>query len=169
MDILNIVSTRGKDDEPVCELTWGPLQWYAPVPAVRETAMDLTTCAAYADMMMTLVDDAGLPASVVANFTSAILSTKCDKPYFGTLETITLLPAGSTSRHESVVLLKRGSMKGELLAGEACTMALHWLEIAEATESDQLISEALDGTGVGQLQTDAIFRYLRELRAHGHQ
>jgi hypothetical protein len=34
-DILTITSTRGPDDEPVCELAWKGDHWYAPVADVR--------------------------------------------------------------------------------------------------------------------------------------
>ena len=43
-------------------------------------------------------------------------------------------------------------------------MAVRFLEVAEATESDQVVSEALRGAGVDQAQQDRIFGYLQQLR-----
>lgn len=116
-------------------------------------------------MMMTLVTDAGLPPQVVSDFASVMLSKDRDKPYFGTLETVTLLPAGSSSRGKALVLLKRGSIKGELFASEARAMALQWLAAAEATESDHLVTEAMDALGAGPDLQESVFAYLRQLRA----
>jgi hypothetical protein len=62
-----------------------------------------------------------------------------------------------------VVLIGRGSKRGLVNAREARSMALQWLEAAEATESDQLVSEALRGTGLED-SADRVFGYLRELR-----
>ena len=164
-DGIWIQSTRGPDDEPVCEVTWGPIQCYADVADVRETAIDLVTCAAYAEMMMTLVTRVGLSAAVVSQFTTELLDGR-DKRYFGTKATMTMLPAGSTKRGAALVLLKRGSMEGELSPDEARTMALAWLSVAEATESDQLVSEALAATSAG-VDQERLFGYLRELRRDG--
>lgn len=162
-DGIWIVSTRGPDDEPVCEITWGPLQYYAPVDDVRETAIDLVTCAAYAEMMMTLITRVKLPADVVSKFTTELLSGR-DKRYFGAKTTITLQPAGSSKRRQALVLLKRGSVDGALSPDEARVMALQWLAAAEATESDQLVSEALRATGIDAGGEEKLFGYLRELR-----
>jgi len=163
-DDIWIQSTRGPDDEPVCEITWGPLQYYAAVDDVRATAIDLVTCAAYAEMMMTLIIRVKLPAAVVSQFTTDLLSGS-DKRYFGAKTTMTLLPAGSSKRREALVLLKRGSAQGALSPDEARKMALYWLAVAEATESDQLVSEALRATGADSGAQDKLFGYLRELRS----
>ena len=159
-----IESTRGPDDEPACLITWGPLQCYPTVAEVRETAIDLVTCAAYAEMMMTLVLKAGLPAATVSQFASDLLSGG-DKRYFGTKATLTMLPAGSSKRREAFVLLKRGSLEGSVSPAEARTMALYWLAVAEATESDQLVSEALRATGTDDAGQEKLFGYLRKLRS----
>ncbi len=158
-----IQSTRGPDDEPACEITWGPIQCYAPVGDVRETALDLVTCAAYAEMMMTLITEVGLPANVVSQFTSDLLSGH-GRTYFGAKTTMTMMPAGSSKRREALVLLSRGSMRGALSPHEARAMALRWLAVAEATESDQLVSEALRVTGSDEAAQEKLFGYLRELR-----
>lgn len=163
-----IKSTRGPDDEPVCEITWGPLQYYAPVADVRETAIDLVTCAAYAEMMMTLIVRAGIPLEIVQQLTTDLLSGT-GRRMFGTPATMELLPAGGSSkrskRRHALVLLKRGSMDYSLSSDEARTMALHWLETAEGTESDQLVGEALRATGMpGEVQ-ESVFGYLRALRS----
>jgi hypothetical protein len=162
-EIIWIESTRDPDGEPVCGLTWGPLQFYAPVEDVRQTALDLVTCAAYSEMMMTLIVKVGLGADVVSQFTSDLLSG-AGRFFFGAKTTITMLPAGSSKRREALVLLSRGSMRGAVSPDEARAMALRWLAVAEATESDQLVSEALRATGADEAATEKLFGYLRELR-----
>jgi hypothetical protein len=158
-----IKSTRGPDDEPVCEITWGPLQWYAPVADVRETAIDLVTCAAYAEMMMTLIVEAGFPPEIVQQLTTDLLSGT-GRRMFGTPATMELMPAGSSKRKQALVLLKRGAMEGMKTPEDAREMALAWLQVAEGTESDQLVSEALRGTGVPADVQERLFGYLRHLR-----
>jgi hypothetical protein len=158
-----IESTRGPDDEPCCLITWSKLQFYASVEDVRQTALDLVTCAAYSEMMMTLIVKAGLGADVVSAFTSDLLSG-AGRSFFGAKTTLTLLPAGSSRRREALVLLSRGSMRGAVSPDEARAMALRWLAVAEATESDQLVSEALRATGADEAATEKLFGYLRELR-----
>ena len=163
-DSIWIESTRGPDDEPCCLITFGPLQAYASVDDVRTTALDLITCAAYSELMMTMVVKVSLSAGVVSRFATELLSG-AGRSYFGAKTTLTLLPAGSTRRREALVLLKRGSQAGELSPDEARAMALRWLAVAEATESDQLVSEALRATGSDEAGTEKVFGYLRELRS----
>ncbi|HEY0933726.1 MAG TPA: hypothetical protein VGD91_08290 [Trebonia sp.] len=57
-----------------------------------------------------------------------------------------------------------GKKRGTVLAAEARSMALQWLETAEGTESDQLLSEALRSTGVDRGRQDRVFGCLKELR-----
>ena len=164
-----IVSTRDPDGEPVCEMTWGPLQWYAPVADVREAALDLMTCAAYAEMMKQMITEAGLPPAVVEQFTTHLLRDR-EKRYFGARTVMELMPAGAVKRTSgqrlAVVLLKRGTMNEMLYAEHARTEALAWLAVAEATESDQLVSEALRATGIAdQEDQERLFGYLRQLRS----
>jgi hypothetical protein len=163
-DSIWIESTRGPDDEPCCLITFGPLQAYASVEDVRTTALDLVTCAAYAELMMTMVVKLSLSADVVSRFTTDLLSG-AGRRFFGAKTTLPLTPAGSTKRREALVLLKRGSQAGELSPDEARAMALRWLAVAEATESDQLVSEALRATGMDGAGQEKVFGYLRELRA----
>lgn len=165
-EALWIESTRGPDDEPACLLTWRPLQWYADVAAVRETAADMVTCAAYADMMMELVR-IGLPPGTVSGFATSLLAGR-DKRFFGTKDTVTLTPAGSSKRREALVLLQRGSRKGAVTSAEARGMASQWLGAAEATESDQLVTEALRACGADEGMQERVFGYLRKLRPAGH-
>lgn len=162
-DSIWIESTRGPDDEPCCLITFGPLQAYASVDDVRTTALDLITCAAYSELMMTMVVKVSLSADVVSRFATELLSG-AGRSYFGAKTTLTMLPAGSTRRREALVLLKRGSQAGELSPDEARAMALRWLAVAEATESDQLVSEALRATGSDEAAAEKLFGYLRELR-----
>jgi hypothetical protein len=162
-DTISIESTRGPDDEPACLITWGALQCYASTGDVRQTAIDLVTCAAYAEMMMTLVIKVKLPADTVSRFATDLLSG-AGRSYFGAKTTVTMLPAGSSRRQEAYVLLKRGSREAALSPDEARDMALAWLVAAEATESDQMVSEALRATGSDDVAQERLFGYLRKLR-----
>ena len=93
-------------------ITWSGLQFYAPVEDVRTTALDLITCAAYAELMMTMVVKVSLSADVVSRFATELLSG-AGRSYFGAKTTLTMLPAGSTRRREALVLVKRGSQAGD--------------------------------------------------------
>ena len=157
-----IQSTRDPDGEPVCELTWDAIQWYAPVEDVRQTATDLVTCAAYAEMMILLVTTVGLPADAVSAVMTDLLAQTGRREEFGTADTIRLTPAGSSKRRESLVLLRRGSQKAAVNAAEARDMARAWMSAAEATESDQLVAEAFRATQTGD--PARLFGYLRKLR-----
>lgn len=165
LDVLTITSTRGPDDEPVCGLEWHGERWHAPVADVRETALDLVTCAAYAEMMMQLQKDLRLPPSTVSAFMSELFASQGRKR-FGCPSTIDLMPAGDSRKSAPVVLLKRKrtGRQGVVDAPEARKMALRWLVTAEGTESEQLISEAMRGAGIGPDATEKVFGYLRELR-----
>jgi hypothetical protein len=158
-------STRGPDDAPVCLFTFGTHQSYPPVADVRATALDLVTCAAYAEMMLELTVTVKIPPEVVGRFTTALLQAQ-DRQVFGTKATLTMLPAVTVPPHRKpYVLLKRGSRQAALTAGEARQMALAWLSVAEATESDQLVSDALDAIDVPDEIQAMLFAYLHVRRS----
>jgi hypothetical protein len=165
---LWITSIRGPDDEPVCQLTWHGQDWYPTVAEVRETALDLFTCAAYAEMMRQMIAEAGLPPGVVEQFMMHLLRDRA-KRYFGAKGTVELMPAGAvrkaTGQRVALVLITRGGHETEGVSPDkARTMGLGWLAVAEATESDQLVTEALTGLGVDRRVQERLFGYLLELR-----
>jgi hypothetical protein len=159
-----IQSCRG-GEPPSCTIKWDPLEFYAPVADVRVTAIDLVTCAAYAEMMMKLVG-LGMPPQQVSAFTTDLLSDS-KRRMFGTATTIKLLPAGSSKRREAIVLLKRGNMEGAVSPAEARDMALAWLEAAEASESDALVSQAVEQAFPDLAPAEELFAALRKLRGAG--
>ena len=161
--MLTIGSTRGPDDEPVCELAWAGSSWYAPVADVRTAALDALSCAAYAEMLMLLAGKLKLPGPTASALITDLLRST-GRTRFGTKSTVGLLPAGSTKTGEASVLITRGNTRGSVSAEEARKMALRWLVTAEGTESDQLLSEALRGAGIGADTTGRVFGYLQELR-----
>jgi hypothetical protein len=163
-EMLRITSTRGPDHEPVCMLSWGPLQWYAPVADIREAALDLLDCAAYAEFMMVLVVTVKLPPDVVSRATGEMLAGR-DKPYFGTKTTVTMTSAGDSKRRQPLVLLKRGSHDGAVTPARAREMALAWLETAAGTDTDQLLSAALREAQIGEDQQDMLFALMMQMRA----
>lgn len=160
-----IESTRGPGQAPVCLVTIGPYQCYPPVADVRQVALDLVTCAAYAEMMLELaVGRAKITAEVVAQFVTDLLARQ-DRKFFGVRQVLTMLPAASTRRREAAVILHRGTWDGMLSAVEAREMALHWLAAAEATESDRLVSDALDAAGINSDRQAMLFAYLSAQRS----
>lgn len=168
-DTIWIISTRDPDGEPVCQLTWAGQDWYAPVADVRQTALDLVTCAAYAEMMREMIVGAQIPLKVVEAFTTSLLRSGGRTRAYGTAATMDIIPAGAmhkpTGQRQAVVLLARGRLDGMLTADEARTMAGAWLAAAEATESDQLVAEAFRATQRGNdAGLDRLFGYLRKLR-----
>jgi hypothetical protein len=171
-DTIWITSTRGPDDEPVCELSWGGERWYAPVADVRQTAMDLVSCAAYAEWIHLLITRVGLPPAAVESVTLDLMRIGGRTRDHGTDATISLFPASGTVRatgkREPRVILRRGDTDGMLTIAEAREMARDWMATAEATESDQLVAEAFRATQPGNdAGLDRLFGYLRKLRDHG--
>jgi hypothetical protein len=159
---LWIESTSDPDGEPVCLLTWGPLQWPAPADKVRAAAADLMACAAYAEMAVEMAGTLKLDGPLVSRVLAAVINGT-GRAKFGNDETVVLLPGGSTKTATPYVLLRRGSRRGDLTAREARSMALQWLEVAEGTESDQLVAEALRSAGMDREARERVFGYMKEL------
>lgn len=180
-ETIRIASTRDPDGEPVCELAWGQKHWYAPVADVRRTALDLVTCAAYAEMMREMILKAGIPPSTVEAFATSLLrgvGRRQSQPWsgggFGAATTMDLIPASGihkpTGERLACVLLACSGMDGMLTADEAREMAGIWLATAEATESDQLVAEAYRATHRGNdAGLTTLFGYLRKLRGRTDQ
>jgi hypothetical protein len=170
-DVIWIASVRDPDGQPVCELTWGDQTWCAPVADVRQTAVDLLSCAAYAEWIHLLVTKVGLPPADVKEITLDLMRIGGRTRDHGTDATVDLVPASGTrddGGRESVVLLRRGDTTGMISLGAAREMAMHWLAAAEATESDQLVAEAYRAVRRGDdAGLDRLFGYLRKLRNHG--
>lgn len=168
---ITIESTRDRHGHGrACLLRWGAREWYATVADVRATAMDLFTCAAYADMIGVLLQAASPPA-LVLKLSQAMLAGRRPR-YFGTPRTLYLLPAGSSARGEGCVLLSQhnrfGQGKADAFLGpdEARIMGRAWLETAEASESDTLFSSVLERAGwLSPEDLDALFGLLAEMRA----
>lgn len=171
-DTIWIISTRGPDDEPVCELSWAGQRWHAPVADVRQTAMDLVSCAAYAEFIHLSMTKLGLPPATVEAVTLDLMRAGGRTRDHGTDATIDVFPASGTVRvtgkREPRLILKRGDLDGMVTITEARQMAADWMAAAEATESDQLVAEAFRAALPGyDAAADRLFGYLRELRDHG--
>jgi hypothetical protein len=158
-----ISSTRGPDDEPVCLLTFGPHQEYPSTEDVRRTALELIIAAADAEACL-LLSALGLPANVITGFTEDLLRKRGQKIY-GSRNTVLLAPAASTKKRRAYVVLRKGETEGLLLASEARSMARQWFEAAEATESDQIVGEALRScTEISEDAVAAVYKYMAALR-----
>lgn len=170
-DAIWITSARSPDNAAaVCELRWGPREWYAPVTAVRQTAEDLFTCAAYADLIAELLR-IGLETTLISQMTTAMLRSRQPK-YFGSPDTLFVLPGGSSKRKQGVVMLARRNLShaGQADAGltpdEARAMGRHWLAAAEASEADTLFGTVLARAGwMTAPELDALFSLLVDTRA----
>lgn len=160
------MSGRDPDGSPTCLLQWGGSEWTASVHDVRQTALDLVTCAAYAEVMMHLMRKLDLPAPVLSQMFTEILSSSTDRPMFGTPATFAMSPAGSSTTRQGCVAFVRGRLQGTVTPATAREMAMQWLGAAEASESDQLVVEALRTAGhATPEQIDGLFRYLQALRS----
>jgi hypothetical protein len=85
--------------------------------------------------------------------------------FFGAKTTFTMTPASANSGRTAVVVMQRGKWDGLVTAAEARDMALAWLSVAEATESDQLVSGALDAAGLSGDTQAMIFALLSAQRS----
>jgi hypothetical protein len=165
-------SLRAVDGGPAhCLFRWRGLEWYAPVGDVRATAFDLVECAIYAELMMLLVAKVGLPAHVVSRL-AADLAEKASpgRRFWGRKSTMQLTPVGSSKTGDAAVLVRRGSRSMPVPPQDARRMAGDWLAAAEASESDQVVAEALSAAGLsGEGWVDGFFAQLRLLRGAAGQ
>jgi hypothetical protein len=146
-----------------CQISWANREWLADVEAVRTTAEDLFTCAAYADLIGELIR-LGMGADHISGMLGSMLVGR-DRRYFGDKSTLILTPGGSTAHKAGVVVVKRGSLVGELSPEEAQKMGRNWLATAEASEADTLFSEVLRRAGwMGGPELDALFGLLHDIR-----
>lgn len=169
-EAIYIESTRDPTGAgAACLLRWGVVEKYAPVADVRQTAEDLMTCAAYADLVGELLR-VGLDGQLIVEMTQAMLHQRQPK-FFGAMTTLFLLPAGSSARKQGMVLLARrdlfhqGKADACVTPDEARTMARYWLTAAEASEADTLFGAVLERSGWMQAaELDALFGLLKDIR-----
>jgi hypothetical protein len=163
-----IVSVRSKLGEPAsCMIEWGSWQGYAGADAVIETAEDLFTCAAWADVIGELLR-LGMVPDQIAQMVSYALRDR-PKRFFGHKNTVSLIPGASSDRKQGAVIVKRGSTSAYLMPQEARTMARNWLQCAEASDSDCLVDEALEELALlNRTERDRVFSYMRAVRDRKH-
>lgn len=173
-DTIFIESIRDPRGGTVCLLRWGAREWYAPVADVRQTAEDLFTLAAYADMIGELLR-IGLPGPTIVQLTQSMLRNRRPR-HFGTTRTLFLLVGGSSQRKAGAVLLAQrdlfhlGKADAQLDPAEARTMGRTWMAAAEASESDTLFSNVLENAGWMQpTEMDALFGLLNDIRSGNAQ
>jgi hypothetical protein len=78
------------------------------------------------------------------------------------------LPGASSFRKAGAVILKRGSHQGAVDPAEARTLGRQWFEVAEATESDSLVDEALTSLGLlNATERTRVFGYMKAVRDKG--
>lgn len=175
-DFIYIESTRNADSrsaanpETACLLRWREAEWYAPVAAIRQTAEDLCTCAAYADLIGELLQ-VGLEPEIMNQMVSGMLRHRRPR-YFGGPDTVFMLPAGSSARKQGMVLLSkqnrfhRNVADGLVMPDAARAMARVWLAAAEASDADTLYSAVLVRSGwLSVTETDALFALVNDIRA----
>ena len=159
-----------------CILSWGPLEWYAPVEDVVVTARDLMTCAAYADLTGDMLRIGLEPGNVQVMLQSVLPKALGGrKPVqdgmLGMPSTIGVLPGGSSEKKAGIVMLKRGAqMSGSVTPDGARVMAQHWMEAAVAARHDELVGMTLAdvwGVDVGPDGIDAVLSYMSSMRDLG--
>lgn len=164
--VITIVAGRDPDSSPTCRISWQGQDWIADLDLVRATAVDLFTVASWADVMMHVTVKLGLDPHTASEFTGDLIVSQTGRRAWGYDETLALLPVGSTKGKRGLVLIRRGRLHGVVTTNEARQMGLAWLLTAEAAESDQLLVEALrTAGGMSPERIEALFAYLRELRA----
>lgn len=165
---IYITSAADPDAPTECLISWRGLDWRASAEDVRCTAVDLFTMAAWADMMMFLMAKIGLDPGTMTAMMSDLLSQvahRDGRKMFGTTSTFSLMPVGSSKTGRCSVLLERHGRRVAVDTEEARGMGLQWLEAVEASESDQLVAEALRAAGgMSPERIQGLFAYLRELR-----
>lgn len=165
-DVVHIQSLRSNDvaNPAPIQIEWRGWQGFASVEAVRQTAEDLFTCAAWANALEALLK-LGMDGQTSAQFVSAAMVGR-GREYFGHPDTLDLLPGASSFRKAGAVILKRGSHQGAVDPAEARTMGRQWFEVAEATESDSLVDEALTSLGLlNATERTRVFGYMKAVRA----
>jgi hypothetical protein len=163
-----IESTRGPDDEPVCQLTYtaGPDRHrsHPSVADVRATAADLVITAADAEACV-LLAGLGLDAGTITAFAEDLLRRRGRKSY-GARSTVLLGPAASTKTGRAWVRIRPSAGDGMLTPDEARQMARDWFEVAAGTEADQMLAEALRAcTAVTPDEEETLYAYMGALRA----
>lgn len=165
-----IESTRALKDQPAaCLMRWDGVERYVPNEDVRQTAEDLMTCAAYADLIEQLLQ-IGLEPDYLGPLMTDIVSKRQPK-YFGTPRSLFLLPGGSSERKKGVVMLghrnlfHQGKSDGYVFPDKARSMARQWMTAAEAAESDTLFDKVLRRAGwLGDGELQAVFELLYDIR-----
>ena len=159
---------------PVCRVQWDDLTLTPSVYAVMATAIDMYTCAAYADVLIGLMRS-GIPPNDTARLATFMLSNygkEHGRHYLGHKETFTMLPAGSTTDKTSAVVLRRGSKHSRLNTAQTREIASHWLQAATVSQQDSLVASSVMAIGdnlqeQAQLAT-AIMSKMRETRGPGY-
>ncbi|MFJ9719898.1 hypothetical protein ACIRPQ_28900 [Streptomyces sp. NPDC101213] len=163
--------------KPTCLIQWGELEWYAEAQAVYQTAEDLMTCAAYADLFAALLK-LGLDGEMVQRMSQEMMmdafrhrtaSIAATGGMLGSAETIGVMPGASSKAKAGVVMLQRGKRTGSLSPGGAREMAKKWMQTAGATEHDELVALTLeDLLGAGEMnQVNAFIGYMASMRELG--
>lgn len=170
-DAIHIHSLRARNGAPAkCSVTWDGLDRFPSVEDVRQTAEDLFTCAAYADLIGKLLR-MKLDGTVVTDLIQSMFLNRQPR-YFGAPSTLFILPGGSSSRGCGVVLLAKldqfhkGEADTSLSPDEARAMGREWLTAAEASEADTLFSTVIKRswhTPAGDV--DALFDLIAEIRS----
>ncbi|MFD8335604.1 hypothetical protein ACFV42_23535 [Streptomyces solisilvae] len=163
--------------KPSCIIQWGELEWYAEAAKVYQTAEDLMTCAAYADLFASLLK-LGMDGPTIQQMSQHMLMEAFEARksgiaatggMLGTEETIGAIPGANSKAQAGVVLLQRGTRTGAVSPAGARQMAQHWMQAAGVTEHDELVALTLgDLLGAGEEhQVDSFIGYMASMRGLG--
>lgn len=163
-EIIRIVSLRDERQfGTACLIGWRGTEWYASTAYVRQTAHDLMLSATVASLGATLAADLGLEHDVTASLLGSLLSKQGVKQ-LGSKHTFLLTPGVDTKRGVGAVQIKRGTNHTNISADVAREMAGHWMESAEASESDTIVHRLLQNGGMDSETLNQLFLAMQAVR-----
>jgi hypothetical protein len=147
-----------------CRITWGAWEGYVDLAAVRATARDLLTAAAWADTA-TALGRWGLKKEMVTAMLIDIQGRPGGRP-----ETLMIGPGTERKTGAGMVVLWRGEFedaasRAGLTPDGAREMAENWLSVALAAEQDTIFDDVLDNlAGLDADQRYRMFGYVKAIR-----
>lgn len=142
--ICRIRSTHDQDGRAACLMQWGSQTTLLHPDVVMATAQDLLAAAAAAEadiaLIRTLRQDLDVDDQTLGGLLTAVRQRRAQPPAKIALR-ISAVAGAKTGR--AFVTIARGSMKGQLSAGEARDMAVAWIQTATAAHIDVRLRYAL--------------------------
>lgn len=139
-----VVTMPGSDRPTACLMTWQGETWLADPGEVRDDAADLIECAIAARLLGVLLAKIGMPGHAAAGMVADVMA-RPGRKQFGSAATVIAQPVGSSADKQAWVRVTRGDLAADLGSDVTYALGRHWLEVAEAVDSDRLLVAALRG------------------------